>query len=324
MTIMVAESVRSEPRVVEPKPDLPRDQQSRPRPVPTDRILPGTRMLLMAFAVFTLLGAVVLSVFAGSTDQYFAWTIAAEPAAAFLGAAYAAGFVLSVLCLRRQRWSDVRIAVITVSAFTAVTLVATLLHLHKFHLMAGASVAGFAAWLWLAVYVVVPVLCAVVVVRQERRRVPARVRRPMPHWLIRLLAGQGVTLFIAGAVLFAGGATRHHHPMEWTGFWPLPVAPLAAQAAGAWLMCFGLAAALAIRERDLRRLAVPALSYAAFGVFQLVVVFRSQREVSATDPWLWAYLVLLVSIVVAGGYGWLASRAGRGGESIAHEHRSSP
>ena len=110
-----------------------RDEQIRQRPEPTDRILPGTRALLVAFAGFTLLAAVDLSVFTTVTERYFAWTIVAQPGAAFLGAAYAAGFVLSLLCLRRQRWSEVRIAVSTVSAFTVVTLVATVLHLDRFH-----------------------------------------------------------------------------------------------------------------------------------------------------------------------------------------------
>jgi hypothetical protein len=286
-----------------------RDEQIRQRPEPTDRILPGTRALLVAFAGFTLLAAVDLSVFTTGTERYFAWTIVAQPGAAFLGAAYAAGFVLSVLCLRRQRWSEVRIAVSTVSAFTVVTLVATVLHLDRFHLFAGGAVARFAAWLWLVVYVVVPVFCVVVIVRQERRRsVPARVRRPMPSWLTALLAGQGVVLFVAGAVLFAGGATRQPQPMEWTGFWPLPMGLVCAQAMGAWLMSFGFASAFAIRERDLNRLAVSALSYAAFGGFQLLVVLRYHDQVSATDPWLWGYLALLVSIVLAGMHGWRLAR----------------
>ena len=285
------------------------DEQIRQRPEPTDRILPGTRALLVAFAGFTLLAAVDLSVFTTGTERYFAWTIVAQPGAAFLGAAYAAGFVLSLLCLRRQRWSEVRIAVSTVSAFTVVTLVATVLHLDRFHLFAGGAVARFAAWLWLVVYVVVPVLSVVVIGRQERRRsAPARVRRPMPSWLTALLAGQGVVLFVAGAVLFAGGATRQPQPMEWTGFWPLPMGLVCAQAMGAWLMSFGFASAFAIRERDLNRLAVSALSYAAFGGFQLLVVLRYHDQVSATDPWLWGYLALLVSIVLAGMHGWRLAR----------------
>jgi uncharacterized integral membrane protein len=309
MTATVTESIRS---IADRTPRHPAAvPERRPQEQGTmDRILPGTRPVLIAFAVFTLLATVELVVFTASTERYFAWTIDAEPAAAFLGAAYAAGLLLSVRSLRRDRWGDIRIAVITVTAFAMLTLVASLLHLHKFHLMTGGPVARLAAWVWLIVYVVIPVACAVVVARQEQRRGrPEMVHRPMPGWLVKLLAGQSIALFTSGALLFAGGATRHHHmPTAWTGFWPLPVAPLAAQAIGAWLLAFALAAALAIRQRDLSRLGIPALVYAAFGAFQLLVVVRYWEQVSASDPWLWGYLVLLASIVVAGGSGWWRAR----------------
>ena len=84
------------------------------------------------------------------------------------------------------------------------TLVPTLVHLHKFHLMAGGPLARFAAWLWLVVYLVIPVACLVVVGRQWRRSDAETVRRPMPRWLMVLLAAQGAVLLAAGAVLFAG------------------------------------------------------------------------------------------------------------------------
>src|SRR5215207_7465019 len=88
----------------------------------------GTRVVLVVFAVFTLLAANVLVVFTARTDRYFAWTIHDEPTAAFLGAAYAAGFVLSVLALRQDRWSHLRVALVTVTAFTVLTSTATIAH----------------------------------------------------------------------------------------------------------------------------------------------------------------------------------------------------
>ena len=269
----------------------------------------GTRAVLVAFAVFTSLAACVLLVFTSSTHRFFAWPIHAESTAAFLGAGYAAGFVLSVLALRQDRWSHLRVAMVTVTAFTVLTLVATLLHTHRLHLMVGGPAARFAAWLWLGVYLVIPVACLVVVARQGRfRNRSEAVRRPMPGWLVVLVAAQGAILFVAGAVLFAGGATRHHVAQEWTGFWPLPLAPLTAQAAGAWLVAFGFAAAVAIWERDLIRGLVPAVAYTAFGVFELLVLLRYRAELRADDPRVWAYMAVLATIVVTGGYGWWAAQ----------------
>jgi hypothetical protein len=291
-----------------------------------DGVQTGTRAVLVAFAVFTLLATNQLLMLTASTDRYFAWTIHAEPTAAFLGAAYAAGFVLSVLALRQDRWSHIRVAIVTVTAFTVFTLIPTFIHLHKFHL--GASgLARFAAWLWLAVYIVIPVACFVVVGRQQRRRGPAEtVRRPMPGWLRGLLAAQGVTLFAAGAVLFARGARVHHMAADVTGFWPWPLTPLTAQTVGAWLLAFGLAAALAIWERDLIRLFVPAVAYTAFGAFELLVVLRYRTQVGADDPRLWAYVAVLATIVATGGYGWWAAqrrpRAAREGIDAAERSPS--
>ena len=85
--------------------------------------------------MLTLLATNQLMVVADFTDRFFAWTISVRPNSAFLGAAYAAGFVLSVLALRRHRWRDVRVALLTVTVFTVLTLVPTLLHLHRLHLM---------------------------------------------------------------------------------------------------------------------------------------------------------------------------------------------
>ena len=83
-------------------------------------------MLLVVFAVLTLLAVNQLFVLADVADQYWAWTIHTEMTAAFIGAAYAAGFVLSVLSLRQGRWSRIRIPLITVTVFTVLTAVATL------------------------------------------------------------------------------------------------------------------------------------------------------------------------------------------------------
>jgi hypothetical protein len=272
----------------------------------------GTRWLLVAFAVLTLLAVIQLLLLADVADRYWAWTIRTELTAAFLGAAYAAGFVLAVVALRQETWSRIRVPVITVTVFTVLTSVATLIHLHRFHLTSGGPVARAAAWIWLAVYLLIPLACLVVVVRQEHRRRRAdAVHRPMPGWLTGLLAVEGTVLFAAGTLLFAGGMTVHHHePETAASFWPWAVTPLSAQVIGAWLIALGVAAAMAIHQRDLSRLLVSTVTYTAFGVCQLVAVLWYWPQLSRHDPWLWTYLAVLVAIVATGGYGWWATRHG--------------
>ena len=276
---------------------------------PADEVRAGTRWLLVAFAVLTLLAVNQLFVLADVADRFWAWTIHTEMTAAFIGAAYAAGFVLSVLALRQHRWSRIRIPLITVTGFTVLTAVATTVHAHRLNLMSGGSVAEAAAWVWLAVYLAIPFACIVVVVRQERRWVRDRtIRRSMPGWLTALLACQGAVLFAAGTVLFVGGLQVHHHQAAVTMFWPWRITPLSGMVVGAWLLAFALAAALAIWERDLSTLFVSGVTYTVFGVLELVALIWHWPQVDAGSPWAWAYVVLLASVVATGGYGWWASR----------------
>jgi hypothetical protein len=267
----------------------------------------------MAFAVLTVLAVNQLLVLADVSDRYWVWAIHTELTAAFVGAAYAAGLLLSVLSLRERSWGRIRIGLITVTAFTILTSVATLVHNHKLLLTSGGPIARVAAWVWLAVYLVIPVACIWVVVAQERRwRRPGRAERPMPDWLTIALAVQGMVLFTAGAVLFGAGLTVHHHVMPVAGFWPWEIMPLSAQVIGSWLLALGLAAGLSIADGDLQRLRIPGATYTVFGVLQLVVVFWHRPFVDAGDPWLWAYVVFLVMVTATGAYGWWAARGGQG------------
>jgi hypothetical protein len=292
------------------QPDLGRFDELYPmRPATPGGILPVTRRVFVVFAMLTLLATNQLLVVGAFSDRYFAWTISIRPSSAFLGAGYAAGFVLAVLSLQQSRWRDVRVAMVTVTVFTVLTLVPTIIHLHKFHLMDGGLGARLAAWIWLVIYLLIPVACLTVVVRQQMQRSgPQQVRRPMPRWLTGLLLVQGGTLAAVGASLFLGGAKVHHFPDGAMSFWPWRLTPLVATVEGAWLLALAVAAALAIWERDLSRLLVPAATYAAFGAFQLLVALRYWTQVRPDYQWGWLYLGTLGVIAATGAYGLWAAR----------------
>jgi hypothetical protein len=92
--------------------------------------------------------------------------------------------------------------------------------------------------------------------------------------------------------------------------WPWPVAPLTSQAVGAWLMSFGFAIVLALRERDLSRMFVPAVAYSAFGVFELLVLLRFRTAAGTDIRWWWIDALVLASLIPTGAYGaWVAPRA---------------
>src|SRR3954451_22544052 len=130
------------------------------------------RALLAAFSVLTGLAVVALFVLATATDRFFAWTIAKPLTAALKGAGYAEGLLLVVLSLRDPVWANSRLAVLTILAFTLLTLAATVLHIDKFHLQPEFAalpwLARAAAWFWLTVYVLTSKAMVVWLVPQER------------------------------------------------------------------------------------------------------------------------------------------------------------
>jgi hypothetical protein len=274
--------------------------RARVRPV-----LPAMRVMFAVFVLLTLLGFNALYILSAQTEQFFAWTVDPPLTAAFMGSGYGAGFVLVVLAMRARTWAEARVAAVTIEVFNLFTLIATVLHIDRFHFSSESPIAVFAAWFWLAVYVVIPLGVLILLVAQAR--VPGDdppTHRPLPAALAPLLAVQGVVLLGVGLALFVNPATSE-------ALWPWTLTPLTARAVAAWLIAFGVAAFLALRERDLGRLATAAVTYTVFGVLQLVALVRFSGTVDWSRVSAWVYLALLISIVLAGGYGWARSRATR-------------
>jgi len=266
---------------------------------------PGMRTLLTAFAVLTALATGALYVLADNTANTFAWTIEPPLTAAFIGAGYAAGFVLVVLSLRDPVWAHSRVAVLTIFVFVVLTLLATLLHIERMHFdddfgSLGPLAKG-AAWFWLAVYIVIPVAMAVLLVRQERA--PGEdppPRHPVPVVLRIALAAESAVLLTVGVLIYADPATA-----EWV--WPWAMPPFTARIVAAWLIAFGLATALAAVAGDLRRLRTAAIAYTVFGVLVLLAVARFPSTLAWDEAPTWIFLGMAVAVVLTGAAGWRAA-----------------
>ncbi|HYT09491.1 MAG TPA: hypothetical protein VEL73_02410 [Mycobacteriales bacterium] len=261
----------------------------------------GTKVLLGIFVALTALATNQLFVLSAHTAEWFAWTINPPLTAAFLGAGYGAGFLLVLLALRSRAWAYARVPVVTVLVFAALTLAATLLHRDRFHFTTGGPIAEFAAWFWLAVYLVVPVALALLVVLQARKPgADAERRRPLPRWLAAVLTVQGAIMLAVGIVLFASPRTAKT-------LWPWSLTPLTARMVAAWLIAFGVASTLALWERDLQRLEIAAVAYTVFGLLQLVALIRYGDEVRWGSVAAKVYLVVLVTLPPTGAVGWWIS-----------------
>jgi hypothetical protein len=268
----------------------------------SDRLLLPTKVLLGLFAALTALAVGALFLRSDGTAESFAWTIEPAATAAFLGAGYASGTVLVVLSWLGGSWARTRIPLVTILVFTALTLVATLVHLDRFHLVADLVLPRFAAWFWLAVYVVVPVGMAVVLVLQQRRALPPGRRRPLPVWLVVLLAVEGLVLLAVGLALYLAPATAEV-------LWPWTLTPLTARAVGSWLVAYGVAAALLLRAGDLDLLRVPAVAYAVLGVLQLVVVGRFADVVRWGSASALVLVVMATAVAATGAAAFVAAEA---------------
>ena len=258
-------------------------------------VLRPMRALLAVFGVLTVLAVAALFIRPETTDRYFALTIKPPLTAAFLGAAYLAGCTLVVLSLRAVAWAHARAGVLTILVFTVLTLVATLVHLDRFHLRAGGPAARAAAWFWLAVYVSVPVVMVVLLALQQRTgggQPP--LAQPLPRWLAVALAAEGAVMFVVGAVLFVSPGTLA---------WPWPLSALTSRAIGAWLVSFGLAAGLAVAEADLPRLRAPATAYLVFGLAELAALLRYTDTLAWGSAPVLAYAVFLVLVTATAAAG---------------------
>jgi hypothetical protein len=258
-------------------------------------IMPGTRLLLVIFSGLTLLASVVLFGLADATERDFAWTINPPATAAFLGAAYAAGCVLVLLALRKGTWAALRIPFLTILVFAIVTLVATLLHLDRFHFGSDILAARYAAYFWMGVYVLVPPAMVAVLVVQERRPDPSPDPQPMPLAL-------AVTVLVQGLLLLGVGAALFVVPAAAPALWPWPLTPLTARVVAAWLLAFGLCAIMAWHSRDLARLDVAAWAYGLLALLEVVVIIRFPGIVRWSAPAIWVYLALAASILASSTY----------------------
>jgi hypothetical protein len=270
--------------------------------------LPATRAVLGVFAVLSTLAVISLYFFSDRTDEWFAWTIKPPLTAAFFGACFGSTLVIEILALRQRAWAAIRVQALAIVVFAALTLVATVPRLEKFHLTAdnAATVqARAAAWFWLVVYIVVPVALLVLMVLQER--VPGGdppSRHPVPWPLRAALGVQSLVLLVVGVALFAVPSTA-------TTLWPWPLTPLTGQATGAWLIAFGLVAGITAFAGDLLRQRNGTIAYTVLGVLVLVATLRFHGTVAWGQPSAWIYLAMAVAVTLTGAVGWWLAPSAR-------------
>lgn len=257
---------------------------------------------LVAGSAVSVVAGVQLFILAEHTERFFAWTIGVPLSAAFMGAFYWAGAVAGLLSVRRPLWVRVRSGVYALTVFTWLVLLATVVHLDQFHLSVGGPLARVAAWAWLAIYVLYPLVLTVGIMQQRGYSGGDPPREvPLPVWT-------RLTLFGAGGLLLAVGAVLVLAPAVAEPLWPWQLTPLTSRMIGAWVVAQGVWAVAAGRENDWTRLGPVMVELSLVAILQLIALARYAAAVDWTRPQAWAYLVFWVGVVTFGVYGWRAVR----------------
>ena len=266
-------------------------------------VLPATRFVIWADLVGVFLAGAQFVFLPDRTEDLASWTIVVPQSAAFLGFGYGATLPSIVWAIRIHDWPRVRILPVMALVLTSLALTATLRDLDKFHFHDGVLLARTAAWLWMILYALLPLMNLSVFVVQERRAAghPVPVERPLISWVRALLILYAVGLTVVGlGLVFALGT--------FNGLWPWPLTRLTAGVIGGFLATLAAGCWWALREGDWMRfrLAVPFYLIGFLSQIPGAFLHRSDFE---PDSGIWLYVgILFVSFALFGLAAWQQER----------------
>jgi hypothetical protein len=267
------------------------------------------RFALLLGAMLTFLSGTQLYVLTDHTENLFAWTIGAGATATIMGAFYWTACSLSFISWRRQPWVRARVGVLGVTIFLWATLFTTVLHLDKFHFSGGAT-GQAAAWAWLIIYVVDPVLVTIALFLQWRTPGLDPPRS-------RLLPGAyRIALMVSAVVFTALGSLMLFAPSVIIDVASMPLTPLTSRAIGSWVLAMGVIFATMAWENDLDRIRPAAIASLVLPVLLVIGMVRywDQFTWSGSN---FAYPALIALVATLGAVGMLTKGQRSTGATVA-------
>jgi hypothetical protein len=264
------------------------------------------RVLLAVTLPFVGLQGAVLFLLPEQTDRYFSWTVVPPITATFMGAVTLAGGTLVWSSLRQTSYVQARLAIVSPWAFWVVMGVVTFVHLDRFHLDSPHLTARLATWVWIVLYIVVPLWFLVVVIAVGRRGIHTPARFPLSRWFRSILVLQATPVTAIGLAMLVV-------PHRSADGWPWSLSPLTARTVGAWLLATGVLVLHAAVENDLDRMFPAAFTWLVSGLLQGVAILRHLGDFEGATLAGSVYLAFPVSLLLLGAATlWLRDRAGSG------------
>ena len=189
-----------------------------------DRLLAPT-LWTARFIVPVLVAAwVILYLFPSDTEQLWAWTVRPPLTAMVMGAGYLAGAYFFTRVAGAGSWHRVGWGFVATTVFTALLLLATLLHWDRF------NHGHVSFWAWLALYLVTPPLLPVLFARNRRHDAgrPAAADVRVPRSVRAAVVTAGAAQLTFAVVLFI-------RPTAVMDQWVWPLTPLTARTLSAFL-----------------------------------------------------------------------------------------
>ena len=257
----------------------------------------GIRLILYVASFLVLSVGLSLYLLSEKTDMYFSWTINPPLTAAFLGAGYLASFVTELLAARESIWARARIAVPGVLAFTVLTSIVTFLHLDKFHFDSPVFITLAGTWVWMIIYITVPIALGILWAIQTRQPgIDPPREATLPAWMRTTLIFQGALMVIFGVAMLL-------FPDVTIPFWPWKLSALTSRAIGAWGVGIGVSALHTFWENDWNRLWPMFTGYVIYGALQTINLLRYPDVLDSSRFSALAYTVFVLSILFTGAYG---------------------
>ena len=251
---------------------------------------------LFALGMLVVLGLSIanagfLYLLPGRADTDYAWSIALPVSAAFLGAGYVAGLVVTVLGLLVARsWRSIRLVYPGVISLAVVLCLTTLIYRDVFDWDYALT------WAWTVVYVLIPPGFGIFWWLHERRQ---------PD----LVADEGLAVvrpfaLILGSTLTVLALLMFFLPDTFVDRWAWPISPLLSRAFAAWYVLFGVILLdIALRAKQVRELVIPAAAVLASALLWLVLPLRYPDEMETGRAGFWGATML--HIVLAVGMAWM-------------------